>query len=197
MSIAKFEDEATLIRELKKGSKSAFDVIYAMYAKRLYGYCLAVSKSKDDAEEIVQDVFIRLWNMREDIRQEETLRSLLFIISKNYLIKSTYSRIHTLAFEDYVEYESKLRSENGSDANIEYEDFLNKVRRALDKLPKTQKNVIELSRIEQYSIEEVAEKLSLSEQTVRNQLSLGLRSLRLLIGDIPVMLLLLVNYLSH
>jgi len=188
--------EAELIRELKLGSKDAFDKIYTLYSKRLYGYCLKISKSREDAEEIVQDVFLRLWNMKADIRQEETLRSLLFIISKNYLIKSSYNRINSQIFEDYVNYEEKLRNNDRSDSNIEYEDFLKTVRFAMQKLPETQRKVIELSRLQQYSVREVAVQLSLSEQTIRNQLSLGLKTLKQLLGGLPALLLLLVKFLS-
>src|SRR5574344_1072129 len=98
---AKIKREAELISELKLGSKDAFNKIYALYSKRLYGYCLKISKNREDAEEIVQDVFLRLWNMKEDIRQEETVGSLLFIISKNYLLKSCYNQVHSQIFEDY------------------------------------------------------------------------------------------------
>ena len=187
--------EADLIRDLKGGSRSAFNEIYAMYAKRLFGYCLKLSKDKEVAEDIVQDVFMRLWNMKADIRQEETLRSLLFIISKNYLIKSSYNIIHSQVFEDYVTYQDELCNDNHTDSNIEYADFVNMIKHNLQKLPQTQRRVIELSRLEQHSIQEVAQELSLSEQTVRNQLSLGLKTLGNLIGDIPFLLLLLLKYL--
>lgn len=192
----KENSEAELIRELKLGSKDAFDKIYILYSKRLYGYCLKIAKSREDAEEIVQDVFLRLWNMKADIRQEETLRSLLFLISKNYLIKSSYNRINSQIFEDYVNYEEKLRNSDSSDSNIEYEDFLRILRLAMQKLPETQRKVIELSRLQQYSVREVAEQLSLNEQTIRNQLSLGLKTLRQLLGGLPALLLLLVKFLS-
>ena len=193
---AKIKSEAELISELKLGSRDAFNKIYAMYSKRLYGYCLKISKNREDAEEIVQDVFLRLWNMKEDIRQEETVRSLLFIISKNYLLKSCYNQVHSQIFEDYVDYEEKLRNDDRADSKIEYEDFLKMIRQAMQTLPETQKKVIELTRLKQYSVQEVAEQLSLSEQTVRNQLSLGLKALRTLIGDIPLLLLLLVKYMT-
>jgi len=196
MNNTKVKSEVDLIRELKQGSRQAFDQIYVLYSKRLYGYCLKIAKSREDAEEIVQDVFLRLWNMRKEIRQEKTVRSLLFIISKNYLIKSYYNRINSQIFEDYVNYEEKLRNEDHVDSKIEYEEFLKRIRLAMHKLSETQRKVIELSRFRQYSVQEVAEQLSLSEQTVRNQLSLGLKKLRQLVGDLPVLLLLLVKYLT-
>lgn len=186
-------NESDLIRELKSGSKKAFDTIYMMYFKRLYAYCFRFTKSKEDAEEIVHDVFLRLWKMREDIRQEETLRSLLFIISKSYLIKSFHKRIDSQIFEDYLNYKDYISANEITDYDLEYNDFLDKVREEMEKLPETQKKVIELSKIKQFSIQETAQCLSLSEQTVRNQLSIGLRSLNLLIKKEVIIFLLILK----
>jgi RNA polymerase sigma-70 factor (family 1) len=197
MSKTKVKSEADLIRELKQGSRSAFNEIYMMYFKRLYGYCLKLSKDKDLAEDIVQDVFLRLWNMRAEIKQEETVRSLLFIISKNYLIKSSYNMIHSLVFEDYVSYQDKLKDEVSADSHIEYNEFLTRLRHEIQKLPQTQQKVIELTKLKQYSVKEVAQQLSLSEQTVRNQLSIGLKTLKDLLGNVPILLLFIFNYLSE
>jgi RNA polymerase sigma-70 factor (ECF subfamily) len=69
--------ETVLILQLKEGSSKAFDNIYRMYAKRLYAYCLQFTKSPEDSEEIVQNVFVKLWTNRKRIRQEDTLPSLL------------------------------------------------------------------------------------------------------------------------
>lgn len=177
-------DEVNLIRGLKQGSKSAFDAIYAMYFKRLFVYCLRFTKSSEDAEEIVQDVFLRLWNIRESIQQEDTLRSLLFIISKNYLINAFHKNINSPVYEDYVNYQEQIAVDDIS--RMEYEEFVHQLNHAMSRLPKTQQQVIELSRFKQLSNKEVAERLSLSEQTVKNQLSLGLKMLRSLLGNAPI-----------
>jgi RNA polymerase sigma factor (sigma-70 family) len=124
------------------------------------------------------------------------LRSLLFIISKNYLIKSSYNNIHSQVFEDYVTYQDELRNDSSADNHLEYDDYIRMIRQKMQMLPQTQQKVIELSRLEQYSIEEVAKQLSLSEQTVRNQLSLGLKTLRGLVGDMPLLVLFIFKYLS-
>lgn len=189
------QSEPELIRELKKGSMRAFDAIYSMYFKRLYAYCFQFTKSGEDAEEIVQDVFLRLWNVRESIRQEETLRSLLFIMSKHYLINAYHDNINSPIFEDYVDYQEKLSVNGNAQNHLEYEDFLGQVKQALKQLPKTQQAVIELSRLKDMSTSEIAEKLSLSEQTVKNQLTLGLKTLRSLLGFAFFVLLFSVKYL--
>lgn len=82
------DNEPQLILSLKNGSYKAFERIYQMYAKRLFAYSLQFTKSQEESEEIVQDVFMRLWTNRAKIRQEDTLRSLLFIMTKHYLINA-------------------------------------------------------------------------------------------------------------
>ena len=186
-------NELELIRELKNGSEKAFETIYSMYFKRLYAYSLRFTKSSEDAEEIVQDVFLRLWNMRDHIHQEETLRSLLFILSKHYLIDSFHKTINSIVYEDYLDWRDKLLEENSFN-HLEYKEFVAGIRELLKKLPVTQREVIELSRLEQLSNKEIAERLSLSEQTVKNQLSIGLKAFRKILDSSPLLLLLYVKY---
>ncbi|MDR2969850.1 MAG: RNA polymerase sigma-70 factor, partial [Tannerellaceae bacterium] len=76
------EMEEYLILELKEGSKDAFDRIYQIYVRRLYAYCFQFTKSHEDSEEIVQDVFVKLWLNRENIKSTNTLSYLLFIMAK-------------------------------------------------------------------------------------------------------------------
>lgn len=184
--------EIKLICGLKKGSQKAFDAIYDMYAKRLYMYCLQYTKSREDAEEIVQDVFIRLWDNRDNIRQEETLRSLLFIMAKHYLINAYRAHVNSPVYEDYVEYQDMILAE-GQGQPLEYEEFVRQLKQLLYKLPTTQRQVIEMSKLKQLSNKEIACELGLSEQTVKNQLSLGLKKLRERLEGIPSLLWLLFS----
>jgi RNA polymerase sigma-70 factor (ECF subfamily) len=169
--------EIRLIQALKAGSHKAFDGIYEMYAKRLYAYSLQFTKSSEDAEEIVQDVFVKLWTNREKIKQEDTLRSLLFIMTKRHLINAFHSKINEPVYEDFVDYKNELFvSDTGQ--NLEYEEFVQKLEKAIQQLPSTQQKVVNLSKIDQLSNKEIAERLSLSEQTIKNQLSIALKELR-------------------
>ena len=175
--------EHLLIAGLKKGSKEAFDEIYRLYAGRLLAYCVQYTKCREDAEEIVQDVFVALWNSRRDIRQEETLRSLLFTISKHRVINAYRSTLNSPVYEDYVDYQNDL-SVSEDCHPMEYEQYVRIVKDAIRRLPSTQQRVITLSRFSQLSNKEIAERLSLSEQTVKNQLSIGLKALREMLAKV-------------
>ena len=180
------QGEHILIAELKRGSKEAFDQIYKFYAGRLLAYCMRYTKSREDAEDIVQDVFVALWNSRETIRQEGSLHSLLFTISKHRVINAYRSTLNSPVYADYVDYQNEQSIEAASD-RVEYEQYVKIVREAIHRLPSTQRRVITLSRFSQLSNKEIAERLSLSEQTVRNQLSVGLKALRELLGKLLVL----------
>lgn len=169
--------EQELIHGLKKGSQKDFDEIYRLYSKRLFAYCLRFTKSEENAEEIVQDVFVRLWVNRETIRQEETLRSLLFIMAKHRLINAYRSMVNSPVYEDYLDYQERL-ADGQSARSLEYKEFAEGLKKVIGRLPATQRKVIGLSRIQGKTNKEIAEELSLSEQTVKNQLSLALKTLR-------------------
>lgn len=187
--------EPQLIEALKRGDTKAFGSIYAMYAKRLYGYCLSLTKSPEDTEEIVQDVFVRLWNGRGSIRQEDTLRSLLFIMAKRQVLNALRSRVAHPAYEEYVNYLATAATASDTSHKVEYHDFLARFRHALATLSATQQSVVRLSKIEQKTNRDIAAELGLSEQTVKNQLSLGLKTLRALLRI--ALLLMLPNIFSR
>ena len=169
--------EDYLIWQLKRDSRWAFDRLYHMYARRLFAF----------------DTFVWLWNHRHDIRQEETLLNLVFIRARHLLINAYRATLNSPRFEDYVDYANRLGTA-GQSTLMEYDDFLRVLRQGLDRLPPTQRRVIELARLEQKSIKEIATLLDFKEQTVRNQLSLGLKQLmvfvrRLGYGMLPALLL--------
>lgn len=176
-----FANEHVLIAHLKRGSERAYDQIYQHYARRLLAYCFDFTKNMDDAEEITQDVFVQLWRYREQIKQEESLQSFLFTTARNRLINAYRSRVNSVLYEDYLDYQDELMNEHAK-PEIEYQEFADSVEQALASLPKTQRRAIELSRFEELSIKDIALELSLSEQTIKNQISLGIKALRRLIA---------------
>ena len=176
------DNESMLIYALKEGSGKAFDSIYRLYAKRLFAYCMQFTKSQEESEEIVQDVFTKLWTNRSKIRQEETLRSLLFIMAKHQLINAFRSKVNQPEYEEFVQYKNEPAVDDASQ-QLEYEEFVKKFRTVLKTLPETQQKVITLSKMKQLTNKEIADKLFLSEQTVKNQLSLGLKALKERLGS--------------
>lgn len=172
-------DEPSLIHNLKKGSLVAFDEIYSIYFDRLYGYAYKFCGSKEDSEEIVHNVFLRLWRIRQKIKNEDSLESLLFIITKSYLLKFVSRRKKNLKIEDILGQDDALITcSDLPDSNLSCGIINTIVQEELSHLPKTQQEILVMSKYELRTNREIAQALNLKEQTVRNQLSLGLKELK-------------------
>jgi RNA polymerase sigma-70 factor (ECF subfamily) len=176
-------EEQILIAEFKKGSVHAFDSLYQMYAHRLYAFCKTYTKQSDDAKDIVQEAFLHLWQVRESIRAEASLQSLLFTMVRNRALNYLAARVNSPVFEDYVDYANELAVDADGDRRMEYTEFMHKVDDEVEQLPASQRNIFRLSRFECLSNKEIAERLSLSEQTVKNQLTKALKQLRERLGS--------------
>lgn len=166
-------------KELQKGSHKAFNAIYDMYADKLYGFLLAHTKSQQMSEDIVQDTFLKLWINRKALSTDGSLQSLLFTISKHKMIDLFRSQINKVEFELYVEYiDEKSLGDNDIEKQLFYDDFLKALKLSKKLLSERQLEIFELSREKGKSIEEIATKLQISEQTVKNQLTTSLKKMR-------------------
>lgn len=171
------------IKKLQEGSYEAFDTLYNVYADSLYGFALLHTKSTVQAEDIVQDTFLKLWNMRESLSVEGSFKSMLFTIAKNHVIDIFRQQVNRANFEDYIAFcEDENLLDNTSVEKVYYNDFLEKLAIAKQKLTPAQCNIFELSREEGMSNTEIAAASNLSEQTVKNHLSAALKVLRVELG---------------
>ena len=183
-------NEEELVYQLKQESQDAFNRIYNMYSARLYAYCMQYVKSREDTEEIVQDVFIKLWINRHSIIHGEHLSAFIFKIAKNQIINRYKSRINSYVFEEYVNYYNEEQcSVSDTSAIVEYDDFCKSLKKAMKNLSSTQREVIECVKLNQMSVKETAVKLRLKEQTVKNALSAGLKVLKEILEKSLVLIL--------
>ena len=102
-----------------RGSQKAFETLFERYSRELYAYSLQFTKSSEEAEEIVHDVFLCLWNNRHRLKQVDSLRPLLFKMSKFRLINAFRAKVASPVFEEYIELKDKRPSD--SYLPIEYE----------------------------------------------------------------------------
>lgn len=169
--------ESDLIARLKEGDRTAFNAIYDLYVRRLLAFALKHVPQPQDAEDLVQDVFIALWNNRFTIRNNETLQPLLFAALRNRIINFHKSRINSPVYYDYIEIMAgEAQADNWQP--IEYNEFKHMLFDLIATLTPTEQRVIKLSRFDNKSNQEIASILNLSQQTVRNSLSTGLKKLK-------------------
>lgn len=167
------------IKELRKGSHKAFNAIYDMYADKLFGFAFAHTKSREMANDLVQDTFLKLWTMRESLSVEGSLQAMLFTMSHHKMIDMFRAQINKVEFEDFIEFaENASLGDNTIEKKIYYDDFLKALKLCKNQLPHRQMEIFEMSRENGKSIEEIANQLKISEQTVKNQLTSAMKTLR-------------------
>lgn len=180
--------EPQLISSLKTGSTKAFDSLYRLYARRLYAFCLKYTRSRETAEETVEDTFVWLWNNRGNISDTQSLKPLLFLKTRHLLINAYRRVVNSPVFEEYVDYLDHQASTSApADENLEYDDFVRQLNLALQTLPPVQREIVRLSKIEMLNNKEIAHLLDYEEQTVKNQLSMGIKKLRSLLAHTKAM----------
>ena len=167
------------IKELQNGSHKAFNVIYDMYADKLYGFLLAHTKSPQISEDIVQETFLKLWINRKSISVEGSIQSLLFTISRHKMIDSFRSQINKVEFELYIDYiDEKSFEDDGIETKLFYDDFLKALKLSKKLLTEGQLEIFERNKEKGETIEEIASSLQISEQTVKNQLTTAMKKIR-------------------
>lgn len=161
--------ETEWILALKNGNLRAFSMLFDRYGKRLYHFSLSYLKSVEDAEEIVQEVFLKIWNNREFLSIEKSFESYLFTIAKNGILNTIRKSKSEQAYLNY--------KKNHPDKNVLLDDELdfNELEKAyeksIDKLSPRRKEIYLLSRQQSLSNTEIAEKMNISVKTVENQMT--------------------------
>jgi RNA polymerase sigma-70 factor (ECF subfamily) len=169
--------EETVLLLLADGNEQAFRFIFHKYVDRIHQVSLYYLRSEVLAEEVVQEVFMRVWIKRTDLRQVHHFEGWLFIMSKNYILnyleKMAGERraLHTLS-------RSIQQSEDRTALSIadhEYEALLHK---ALLTLSPMQRDIYHMAREEQLTYDQIGKKLGISALTVKTHMSRALRQLR-------------------
>ena len=163
-------DERMLLRQIAKGDAKAFKAIFDTYRSRLYYYIFGFVKSGQVAEELVMDVFMKLWTGREMIAQIENFDGFLFRVAHNKTIDFLRSAAKDPNFRELLWEEMQLVSDAGADNVLINHEYEEKVREAIALLSPQRKKVYQLSREMDLTHEEIAIQLNLSKSTVNNHL---------------------------
>lgn len=161
---------------MSESPTSEFEGLYSRFHKDLLNLSYNIVRDKDSAKDIVQEIFVRLWNNREKVEVGSQI--------KNYLFKATvhssltYLRDHKKHYrlEDVAEV-SALVNQNATE-ELSFKEFELKSRQAIDRLPPQCKTIFLLSRQEGLKYSEIAETLGISVKAVENQMGIALKKLR-------------------
>jgi RNA polymerase sigma-70 factor (family 1) len=170
-------NDKELVERLQKGDVEAFDLIYIKYSKPLYFFGLKYLRSKDEAEELVQSVFLKIWENHKILDKEASFKSYLFTIAYNAICNLFRKRNYHQKFISDTIAENPQSSFEITDS-IDYKSILNQVQEIVDKLPERQKTIFLKSREEGKSSKEIAEELNLSPGTIDNYISESIKFIR-------------------
>ncbi|MBP3516989.1 MAG: sigma-70 family RNA polymerase sigma factor [Parabacteroides sp.] len=171
-------EEKQLLKKLTEGSEFGFNALYNLWASRLYGFVYSYLKSDSAAKDIVQETFVRVWTNRAGINPDASFKSYLFTIAYHLLLKELRRQLNHPQMENYLDLKNESASSEDIEAQYDFELFLKALEVAKKKLPLKQREIFVLNKEYSLSVREIALRLSISEQVVRNQLSAALKLLR-------------------
>lgn len=157
--------------------RDTFDKVYMMYYSRMYRFAKEYVLFDEDAENIVQDVFLLLWEKRDVLEIQTSLSSYLFSLVKNRSLN--FLRHKTIADEYMQELGAKLYSLEMLNSTFSSDEDIEQVlMSAIDKLPERCREIFLKSRVDGKKYREIAEELNLSVNTIENQMAIALKKLR-------------------
>ena len=167
-----------LLSLLKEGDMLAFDAIYEKYCKRIFAFVVRYVKSETDAEEIVQEVFLKIWENKNKIDVYSSFESYIFTISYNSTISLIRKRVTEKKYIDYLKNLQVAEDVFELTDEVYYTELNGQIQSLLSELTPRQKEIFLLSREEGLTHDEIAKKLGISSNTVKNHIVTTLNFLR-------------------
>ncbi|MBN9384933.1 MAG: RNA polymerase sigma-70 factor [Chitinophagaceae bacterium] len=170
------------LQQIAEGNQEAFKTLFDMYWDHIYTVAFVLTKSANMAEDMVQDIFLKIWQQRQKLATVEKLESYFFIVARNHIYTCLQKQRKEQAFrKDLLEWFS------GNDATPEqqllFKESTQLLAEAISRLTPQQQAIYKMTREEGLTHEQVAEQLHISPNTVRNHIVASLKIIR--------------DYLSH
>lgn len=178
-----------IVTELAKDNEEPLEELFNYYYPRLYNFSRSFLKIEDGIDDILQEVFVKIWQKRKKINSAATFNSLIFTITRNLLLNELRSRLNNENFKDRIRSLSLVK-EYSSMEQIEYNDLKDKVDKLVSELPERQKEIFILSRTKGLSNKEIAEQLGIKAKTVEYHITQSVRYLKEKLKELGVMSLL-------
>lgn len=184
--------ETLLIEQLTAQNESAFEKVFKRYYKPLHAYAYTIVKDEAVADDMVQQVFYRMWNSSEKINIQSSIAAYLYRAVYNESLN--FIKHQKIVVTHQKETAPYMKSERDTAAGkIIHKELEQKLRLALNTLPEQCRTVFQLSRFENLKYQEIADYLGISIKTVENQMGKALKIMRHQLIDVLPLILLLLN----
>ena len=167
-----------LLTRLKNGDMLAFDRVYGLYSHKLFSFIFKILKNEAEADDIVQEVFVKIWESRDKLGDYKLLNSYIFTIAYHNSIDLIRKRINNHKYLEHLKNSVIIDVNPTTISDIEFNELNIKVGKLIEDLPGRQKQVYLLHREKGLSHPEIAEQLGISKNTVENHMVKALKYLR-------------------
>jgi RNA polymerase sigma-70 factor (ECF subfamily) len=172
------QDLKSLLSRVTTGDSNAFGQIFHQYSGKVYVFALKLTRSETMAEEIVQEIFMKIWLQRQSLLSIDYFPSYLYTLTKNH----TFNVLKRLALEENAKAalgKELSETHHGTEEAVIYHDYENLLGQVLDRLPPQQRLIYSLCHQKGLKYEEVAARLKISRLTVKTHMQQALRTIKL------------------
>ncbi|BAV09806.1 RNA polymerase sigma-70 factor, ECF subfamily [Filimonas lacunae] len=183
-----------LMRLLLAGDEQVFEQVFKTHFKSLHAYAFTILNSEAVAEEMVQQVFYKLWERKETVEVHTSLKAYLYRAVHNESIN--YLKHHTIKIkhQTYAMQQQQHQQEQSAGEKLAGKELEQQIRQALNELPEQCRTIFQLSRYEELKYKEIADQLGLSIKTIESQMGKALKLLRVKLADFLVLIISLLLY---
>lgn len=194
-----YDDERILLGQVVEGDRKAFNRLYAYHIENVYNYIYLFTKSKEETEEILQEVFVNIWEHREKLAAVTSFKHYVFRAAKNRMLNHLrHNRIKERVLSELRE--SAVTAQAPPDDEMTYKEYYNLIREAVEKLPPKRKDIFKMHIEEGIPYAEIAERSKISVSVVKKQYYKACHFVRRYLftkGEIlPVLLILPVYFIT-
>jgi RNA polymerase sigma-70 factor (ECF subfamily) len=173
--------DTALILQVSEGDEYAFRLLFDQYRNKIFSIAWKITGVKSAAEDVVQEVFIKLWMNKEKLTGVENFNAYLNTITRNHILNNLRKVAYEQTFLEDLIREQSVNTKNISDPVL-YNELQNLVHRAIQQLSPQQKKVFQLSRTEGLKHAEIAAQLNVSRSTVKDHMVEALRSIKIFLN---------------
>jgi len=195
MNTSNSDTNSNNISGLKDGNLDSFKELFLNFQPKLYAFVFRYLKTRADSEEIVQEVFIQVWENRSNLKENLSFNSFLYTITKNKIVDYFRKKKTETLYKNYVfNYMDMIHDDTNKE--LIYKDYNEALSEAIALLPEKRRSVFIMSKKFGMSRTEIAKFLDISENTVKNQLQEAMNFIRTMLNkEISLLILLLITYL--
>lgn len=190
---ASVKSDKQLMREVREGSHSAFNVLFRRYHEKLYYFSMRYLNTKEDAEGVVQEIFLKVWLHRAHLDDTKSFNAFLHTMARNTIFNMHRKEQYDKVYRNYAKYLLDYVHTRSHD-DVVYADLVRYLEEVLDQLPPQRRRVYDMSRRQGMSYKEIADELNLSEKTVETHIRLSLKTIREALSKILVFLVFYVSF---